>query len=249
MPQDRKGLQARKRFSRFAGGENLIPNHREEVLVLCQVARPGYEAIRKAIDGEDRLSARGSSGAGVDIGVDSRVYAENRWKDWEGENMLRISELASLTGTTTDTLRYYERLGLLWPSSRTDSGYRLYGDAEVGRLQFIRRAKYLGLSLEEIRGLLGLAEEGECRPLRRQVAELLRHKIDEGEAKMAELAAFTAGLQERYRLALERQDEPACGCACFPASCACLPVQIEELATRETAPSGAPLDVRLGSRV
>ena len=148
--------------------------------------------------------------------------------------LLQIGELAVLTGASPDTVRYYERVGLLEPPRRSGGGYRLYGKEDLGRLQFIRRAKRLGLSLEEIRSLLGLAQEGECRPLRRQVAELLRRKIEDCEAKLAELAAFKADLEERYRLTLERQDEPSCGCAAFPASCACLPVHIDEV-----APSGS----------
>ena len=141
---------------------------------------------------------------------------------------LRIGEVASRVGTTADTVRYYEKVGLLGPAGRSEGGYRLYGEAELGRLRFVRRAKQLGLSLEEIRGLLGLADEGECRPLRSQVADLLRSKIRECDAKLAELTAFKASLEERYQLALESQDLPACGCATFPASCPCLPIRIEE---------------------
>lgn len=146
-----------------------------------------------------------------------------------GNGMLQIGALAARTGTSPDTVRYYERLGLLESPRRSEGGYRLYGKEDIGRLQFIRRAKRLGLSLEEVRGLLGLAQRGECRPLRRQVAELVRAKLDECEAKLAELSCFKADLEARYGLALERQDDPACGCATFPASCGCLPVQIEEL--------------------
>jgi DNA-binding transcriptional MerR regulator len=147
----------------------------------------------------------------------------------------RIGELALRAGTSTDTVRYYERFGLLGAAARSEGGYRLYGEPELRRLQFIRRAKLLGLSLEEIRGLLGLAEEGECRPLRRQVAELLRAKIDECEVKLTELRAFKVGLEERYQVALASQEQPACSCAAFPASCACLPVQIEEVGPLPTA--------------
>jgi len=67
---------------------------------------------------------------------------------------LRIGELAARAGTSADTVRYYEKLGLLGAADRSDGGYRLYGLAELGRLQFIRRAKLLGLTLEEIRSLL-----------------------------------------------------------------------------------------------
>jgi MerR family Zn(II)-responsive transcriptional regulator of zntA len=147
---------------------------------------------------------------------------------------LRIGELAARVGATADTVRYYEKLGLLESISRSESGYRLYSQAELGRLQFIRRAKLLGLSLDEIRSLLGVAEEGKCRPLRSQVAELLRRKIEACEAKLAELNGFKASLEERYQLALENQDEPACDCATFPANCACLPVQIEEVTPTTT---------------
>jgi DNA-binding transcriptional MerR regulator len=153
------------------------------------------------------------------------------------DGALRIGELATRAGTSADTVRYYEKLGLLGPPSRSEGGYRLYGAAELGRLQFIRRAKLLGLSLEEIRGLLGLAEEGDCHPLRGKVAALLRRKIEECEAKLTELTAFKANLQERYRLALQNRDEPACDCATFPASCACLPVQIQEVTPPEIGAS------------
>ncbi len=149
--------------------------------------------------------------------------------DHKRNGHLRIGELAVRAGTSTDTVRYYERLGLLGVPRRTASGYRLYGTADLGRLQFIRRAKRLGLSLEEIRGLLGIAQAGGCQPLRYQVAELLAHKIEACEAQLRELTAFKASLEERYRLALERLDEPACGCATFPATCGCLPVQLVEL--------------------
>lgn len=142
---------------------------------------------------------------------------------------LRIGELAERADTSTDTIRYYERMGLLKPPERTASGYRLYGDEDVGRLQFIRRAKRLGFSLRDIRGLVETAEEGQCGPLRRQVVDLIALKIVECETQLAELAAFKSTLEERYRLAQQRLDEPACGCASFPETCGCIPVQIIEV--------------------
>ena len=123
---------------------------------------------------------------------------------------LRIGELAARVGASPDTIRYYEQLGLIAAPERSEAGYRLYSDAELRRLQFIRKAKLLGLSLEEIKGLLGIAEQGECRPLRSQVAELLRQKIDDCQAKLAELTELKASLEQRYSLALQSQDLPAC---------------------------------------
>jgi DNA-binding transcriptional MerR regulator len=145
------------------------------------------------------------------------------------DNNLRIGELAHRAGLSTDTVRYYERLGLLTPPQRAANGYRRYSAADLRRLQFIRRAKLLGLSLDEIRTLLALAEEGLCQPLRQQVTEVLRRKIDECEAQLAELTAFKASLEERYQQAIARQDEPDCKCASFPTTCACLPIPIEEV--------------------
>ena len=145
------------------------------------------------------------------------------------DNNLRIGELACRAGLSTDTVRYYERLGLLRTPHRMANGYRQYGAADLRRLQFIRRAKLLGLSLDEIRSLLHIAEEGACQPLRQQVVELLRRKIDDCAVQLAELTALKASLEERYQQAIAKQHEPACGCASFPATCACLPVPIEEL--------------------
>ncbi len=145
------------------------------------------------------------------------------------DGLLRIGEVAARAGVSADTVRYYERLGLLRPPARGGGGYRLYSEVELRRLQLIRRAKRLGMSLDEIRSLLGVAGKGECRLLRRQVAELLRQKIAECEVRLAELEAFKTSLEERYRLVLGRQDEPPCSCANFPLTCGCLPAELEGL--------------------
>jgi DNA-binding transcriptional MerR regulator len=67
---------------------------------------------------------------------------------------LRIGELATATGLTVRTLRHYDQIGLLRPKTRTDGGYRLYGEAEVRRLQQIRSLQSLGFSLEQIGSML-----------------------------------------------------------------------------------------------
>ncbi len=152
---------------------------------------------------------------------------------------LRIGELARRAGTSADTVRYYERLGLLGASGRSENGYRLFDDADLGRLQFIRRAKLLRLSLSEICGFVGVAEKGHRRPLREQVAELLARKLGECEAQLAELSAFKMQLAERYRLALEPQGTSAGSCETFPADCGCLPVGSQEVTIPTTEP-GSP---------
>lgn len=75
---------------------------------------------------------------------------------------MQIGELARRGGVTVQTVRFYERRGLLPPPIRADSGYRIYGEQEVRRLYFIRQAKTLGFTLDEIRDILGMRERGKC---------------------------------------------------------------------------------------
>src|SRR5512137_1453970 len=72
---------------------------------------------------------------------------------------LGIGQLAKQAGVGIDTVRFYERNDLLTPAGRLASGYRRYGEAELKRLRFIRRAKALWFTLEDIRGLLSLSDE------------------------------------------------------------------------------------------
>jgi DNA-binding transcriptional MerR regulator len=110
------------------------------------------------------------------------------------DKRLKIGELARQTGLTIKTIRYYERRGLLEQPLRTEAGYRLYGPEDVARLQFIQRAKLLGLTLEEIRELVELAascNKGEIVP---RLEEVLEAKLLETERKLEELSAFRENL-------------------------------------------------------
>src|SRR5690554_31792 len=69
---------------------------------------------------------------------------------------LKVGELAKLTGLTAKTIRYYELLKLIPEPRRTETGYRLYSETDVQRLEFIKKAKQIGLSLEDIRDILTL---------------------------------------------------------------------------------------------
>jgi MerR family copper efflux transcriptional regulator len=69
-----------------------------------------------------------------------------------------IGQLAKRAGVAIDTVRYYERNQLLTPAGRLESGYRRYGDTELKRLRFIRRAKDLGFSLADVKELLSLSD-------------------------------------------------------------------------------------------
>jgi MerR family transcriptional regulator, copper efflux regulator len=73
---------------------------------------------------------------------------------------MRIGELATVSGVTAKTIRYYEDIGVLDPPARTPSGYRQYTSEATNRLAFIRSAQAVGLSLGEIRGIVALRDRG-----------------------------------------------------------------------------------------
>jgi len=151
---------------------------------------------------------------------------------------LHIGTLARRVGMTPDTVRYYERLGLLRRPARADNGYRVYGTTDVGRLLFVRRAKLLGMPLGQIRELVALAEEGRCQPVRHRVVELLQAMLAEYETRLTALRAFKANLEERYELALQQEDDSELICATFPTSCDCLPVALHEMESLTRGQSG-----------
>jgi Cu(I)-responsive transcriptional regulator len=72
---------------------------------------------------------------------------------------MKIGELASATATKVETVRYYEKIGLLPPPARTSANYRAYGSEHLARLSFIRRARDLGFTLEAVRELLTLSDD------------------------------------------------------------------------------------------
>ncbi len=89
--------------------------------------------------------------------------------------MLNPSELARLTGVSTDTLRHYERKGLLGIPARTQGGYRLYPPEAVGRVGLVRRALAIGFTLHDLAAALSERARGgtPCRSVRALVAERL----------------------------------------------------------------------------
>ena len=92
------------------------------------------------------------------------------------EKKLRIGELARLVQVSQDTLRFYEKHGLLTPSLRSQAGYRLYSQADLERVGFILSAKRVGFTLNEIHDLLGLEvtkDDKSCEDVKRFVDEKL----------------------------------------------------------------------------
>jgi MerR family copper efflux transcriptional regulator len=121
--------------------------------------------------------------------------------------MLTIGKAAAQAGISIDTVRFYERAGLLKKTMRTAAGYRLYQPDDVDRLRFIRRAKALGFSLEEIAELLALNDGVGERSAVRAIAE---RRLAELEQKIAELDRVRRTLAELVHAC--DGAGPVCGC-------------------------------------
>lgn len=101
-----------------------------------------------------------------------------------------IGTLARRAGVGIDTVRYYEKSGLLSPAARLASGYRRYSDAEVSRLRFIRRAQALGFSLKEIRELLALSSKRDVASVKKSAMA----RLADVERRIEELERIRGGL-------------------------------------------------------
>jgi len=104
----------------------------------------------------------------------------------------RISDVTGKLGLSADTLRYYEKIGLLPSVGRNDAGIRLYNDQDLSRLKFIQRAQKMDFTLAEIAELLKMREAPQKARMR--VRKLTAHKLAEVEARLAELKALRGEL-------------------------------------------------------
>ena len=100
-------------------------------------------------------------------------------------NMLTIGKLAGLSGVSADTLRFYEREGLVAPEGRTEAGYRLYDPEAARRVIFIKKAQSLGFTLAEARQLLEY--RGDDHATAGEVHKLAEAKVEEFRVKIAEM--------------------------------------------------------------
>jgi DNA-binding transcriptional MerR regulator len=125
------------------------------------------------------------------------------------ERAMTIGQIARAGGVNPRTLRYYERIGLLTPSARSEADYRLYTASDAARLAFIRRAQATGLSLAEIGAVLAVRDAGTapCRHVR----ALAQAKVVELDARLADLRALRQELVALAERALAV--EPACAAA------------------------------------
>jgi MerR family mercuric resistance operon transcriptional regulator len=122
---------------------------------------------------------------------------------------MNIGEAAAASGCHRETIRYYERIGLLPAPARRGSGYRSYAAADVERLRFISRGRELGFSLDEIRSLLRLASDPELSCA--EVDALARKHLAEIQVRRQELARMARELQATIAACSGSQQRAACG--------------------------------------
>jgi MerR family copper efflux transcriptional regulator len=124
----------------------------------------------------------------------------------ERPSLLKIGEVSKLSGIGIEALRFYEKSGLLNHPARTGSGYRLYDSSVLERLAFIKRAQFLGFSLEEIKHVIAESRAGQspCAGVREIVRQRLK-ELDERMAQMRRYRKELAGALEEWDQVGERK--------------------------------------------
>lgn len=121
---------------------------------------------------------------------------------------MKIGVLAEKSGVDRQTIRYYESLNLLDAPNRTPAGYRVYDECSIQQLDFIRKAKSIGLTLKDIKKLIDLSSVGtrNCG----EIANFAREKITEVREKIAHLQSIERSLNELQALCKENTDSVHC---------------------------------------
>jgi DNA-binding transcriptional MerR regulator len=114
-------------------------------------------------------------------------------------DLMPIGEVSRRSGFTIRTLRFYEHRGILPPTARRPSGYRLYGDVDLRRLAFIRQAKALGLTLDAIRELVVAAKQLNGNHTRDRLLRMLDERISQTTRQIETLTGLRRELQRRRR--------------------------------------------------
>lgn len=122
------------------------------------------------------------------------------------DQAIQIGELSRRTGCNIETIRYYERIGLL-PAPPRRGRYRSYSREDVGRLGFVRRARELGFTLDEVRALLGLAGGGQASCA--EVRTLAASQLTDVRTRIADLKRMERVLTESVR-ACDAGQDPGC---------------------------------------
>ena len=129
-----------------------------------------------------------------------------------------IGELAKALGVTPKTLRHYEEIGLVPAPARADNAYRVYSDEAVARARLVVGLRAMGLSIEQVQGLLG----GGNRDLRTRLMGLLDQQLHEMSLQIAVLQGRHDDMEARYRALLDApKGKPECVCAALLRKCDC----------------------------
>lgn len=132
----------------------------------------------------------------------------------------KIKDVVDRSGFSAATLRYYEEIGILPPSTRTPAGYRLYDDHALDRLAFVTRAKQLGCSLDEIVDLAAAWEGGTCGPVQDRLRSVVSDKLSSAQHQIAELNTLITELRAAATELGGHRPSGACDdlCGCTSAS-------------------------------
>jgi DNA-binding transcriptional MerR regulator len=141
----------------------------------------------------------------IDSGMSSSLYNVSMVKDLVSSEGFRSGELARLVGVSTDTLRHYERKGVLPKAHRLNNGYRKYSPDSIDRVRLIRRALAVGFTLDELAQFLKARDRGQAPCL--EVRSLAAEKLNEVESRLSELLA----LRDELRATLVNWDERLAG--------------------------------------
>jgi len=127
-------------------------------------------------------------------------------------NSLTISQLARRSGVPATTLRYYEKVGVIPPPARSDSGYRIYADDAVARIAFVQRAKALGVELDDLADLVRLWDGAECAPVQDRLRSLVHQQRAATRERLEELTQLAADLDAVSASIGDAACGPDCAC-------------------------------------
>ncbi len=145
---------------------------------------------------------------------------------------LTIGQVAKTSGVGTKTIRYYEKIGVLPAPSRAPSGYRLYDQPGVERLRFIRRARSLGLPLQQLKTLTGTLNGGSRPEFRPRLRVLVRAQLDAVTNQITELEGLRQQLEQILRRMSTSPRRPQGG------ACQCLDAKNDPVHRPEARPMG-----------
>ena len=136
------------------------------------------------------------------------------------ESILKIGQLAKELGTTTKTLRFYEEIGLLTSSIRSDAGYRLYNGKALSEARVLIGLRRLGLSIDEMQRLCSSKPDG---PMRKQLLSILDEKVRDVDISLSVLQGKRDDMEARFQALMstpsDRPDDCVCDALLIPCDC------------------------------